>query len=230
MLTFSKNNDRFNSLVTATPTYPNKESLSIFTVWLFTLSGIIGMSIGYYDWFIVKTPLNLLVLFTVLVINFPINTLRMVGITFFFFLAGFFVEWVGVHYGFLFGAYHYGDNLGLKIDGIPPLIGVNWVLLTLITAVIAQHVSSNIWVKSALGAALMVGLDFFIEPAAPLFDFWYWEIGHAPLQNFIAWYGVAFLLHLVYAYSNVTGPLKFSLHVFGAQLVFFIYFFFYHGV
>ena len=188
------------------------------------------MSIGYHDWFITKTPINLLVLFTVLLINFPVNNFKKASITLFFFLAGFLVEWVGVHYRFLFGAYDYGNNLGFKVDGIPPLIGINWALLILFTAVIAQHISSNIWFRAAIGAAFMVGLDFFIEPVAPLFDFWHWEIGHAPPQNFIAWYGIAFLLHLVYAYSNIKGPLKFSLHLFVAQLVFFIYFFFYHGL
>lgn len=188
------------------------------------------MSIGYYDWFISKTPLNLLVLFTLLVLNFPINTFKIAGVTLFFFSAGFLVEWIGVHYGFLFGAYHYGENLGFKLDGIPPLIGINWALLTLITAVIAQHMVSNILLRATLGAALMVGLDYFMEPSAPLFDFWHWEIGHAPLQNYITWFGIAFLLHLVYAYSNSKGPLKFSLHVYLAQLVFFLFFFFYNGL
>jgi putative membrane protein len=205
-------------------------SLSIFLVWLFPISGMIGMSIGHYDWFIVKTPLNLLVLFALLLINFPIRSGKTIAISTLIFSTGFAVEWLGVHTGVLFGEYHYGQNLGMKIDGIPPLIGINWVILTLCSAAIAQHYFSNIWLKAALGAGLMVLLDFFIEPSAPLFDFWFWKIDHAPFQNFVAWFVVAFLLHLAYGYSKVKGSFRFCAHAFAAQAVFFIYFYFYHGV
>jgi putative membrane protein len=207
-----------------------KETFSLFLALLFTVSGIIGMSIGYYDWFIVKTPLNLLVIFTLLMLNFPVKTGKAIGITVLFFSAGFLVEWIGVHYGFLFGEYTYDENLGFKIDGIPPLIGINWVILTLSTAAIAQRFLSNVWLRAALGSALMVVLDFFIEPAAPLFDFWHWTIGHAPLQNFIAWFGVAFLLQIIYAFSKIKGAFRFSLHIYGTQMAFFVYFYFYHGL
>ncbi len=210
--------------------YLSKEPLSIFTVWLFTISGIIGMSIGYYEWFIVKTPLNLLVLFGLLVINFPINDVKKIGIAILFFVAGFMVEWLGVRYGILFGVYTYGSNLGPKIDGVPLLIGVNWAMLTLASAAIAQHFLTKKWFRAAFGALLMVSLDFFIEPAAPLFDFWTWDLGYAPLQNFVAWYIISFLLHLIYTNTNIKGEFRFSLHVFLAQFVFFLYFFFYHGI
>ncbi|NND07980.1 MAG: carotenoid biosynthesis protein [Saprospiraceae bacterium] len=169
-------------------------------------------------------------MFTLLLINFPICSARSISLTIFFFLTGFAAEWVGVHYGLLFGAYHYGDNLGYKVDGIPLLIGINWALLTLSTAAISQHYVSNKWLRAAFGAFLMIALDFFIEPAAPLFDFWYWDIGHAPVQNFVAWFGIAFVLHTVYVKSNIIGMFRISAHVFLAQLVFFIYFSFYHGI
>lgn len=208
----------------------HQQTVSIFIVWLFTSSAIIGMSIGHYDWFIIKTPLNLLVLFSLLIINFPINTLKKLGLVSLFFLCGFMAEWVGVHYGFLFGDYYYGGNLGFSVDGIPLLIGINWVILILTTAGIVQHHFQSLWLKVISGAILMVILDFFIEPLAPLFDFWYWTDGSASVHNFIGWFVVASLLHFVYVKATIKGSFVFSLHVYLAQLTFFVYFYFYHGI
>lgn len=205
---------------------PYRLPLSVFAVWLFTLSGMIGITLGDAQWFIAKTPINLLVLFFVLVINFPIKSVRAGVVTATIFVAGFLIEWVGVHYGFPFGEYYYGENLGFKIGAVPPLIGINWVMVTLATAAIAQHVFSNIWLRAALGSLLMTGLDVLIEPLAPAFDFWHWSVGHAPLQNFAGWFVFAGLLQFFYARANVKGTLTISLHLYMAQVVFFLYFFF----
>ena len=206
-----------------------KENLSVFTVWLFSLSGMIGISIGYFDWFIIKTPLNLLILFGLLILNFPILKPKAIGITVLIFLGGFAVEWAGVHSGVLFGEYYYGSNFGFKIDGIPPLIGINWVILTLTSAAIAQKYIENKWLRACCGALLMVSLDFFIEPLAPIFDFWHWSIGHAPLQNFTTWFIVAFLMHLLYSFSKVESSFRFPIHAFASQALFFIYFYFFYS-
>jgi len=34
---------------------------SILVIWLFVISALIGISLGFEDWFIPKTPLNLLI-------------------------------------------------------------------------------------------------------------------------------------------------------------------------
>ena len=38
------------------------------------------------------------------------------------YIITFFSEWIGVNYGWLFGSYVYGESLGFKIGGVPPLI------------------------------------------------------------------------------------------------------------
>ncbi|MBK8555896.1 MAG: carotenoid biosynthesis protein [Lewinellaceae bacterium] len=203
----------------------NKKNASIFTVWLFHLSALIGIYLGHFDWFIAKTPINLLVLSALLVLNFPIDTPKKLGIAAVFFFAGMAIEWVGVHYGFLFGEYVYGANLGIKIDGVPLLIGVNWALLTFASAAIAARIFRHPAAKILFGAALMVFLDLFIEVAAPPLDFWIWTLGDAPLRNYVSWFGFAALFHLIYHRSRIKGDFTFSLHLYLAQLVFFAYFF-----
>jgi uncharacterized membrane protein len=206
------------------------ESFSIFLVWLFHISGIIGISLGYQEWFVRKTPLNLVVVLALLIVNYPITSVRRVALTFFFFLVGMLVEWVGVHYGFPFGEYSYGNTLGYKMDGIPYLIGVNWAILILITGACTNHLSPNPIAKVFIGATLMVLLDFFIESAAPVFDFWTFSGLVAPLRNYVAWFIVSLVLHSVYQSYHLTGNTRFSFHALAAYFLFFIYFYVFYRI
>ena len=160
-----------------------------------------------------------------LIINFPLNTSKKIAFALFLFIAGFTLEWVGVHYEFLFGSYTYGNNLGVKVDGIPLLIGVNWAVLILSSGAISELITKNKVVKVLFGALLMVFLDFFIEVPAPHFDYWSFEGGTAPLQNFIAWYLISAFLLSIMEILKIKGDSIFSCHLYAAQLVFFAFFY-----
>ena len=198
--------------------------ISIGILWLFHLSGMIGISLGYEDWFVKKTPLNLTIAFVLLILNYPIDRKKIVYTSLFFFV-GMLVEWIGVHYHFLFGSYSYGSSLGAKLDGVPFLIGINWAVLVLITGTISSRLTNHFWWKIILGSALMVLLDFFMEVPAPIFDFWTFENGLAPLRNYIAWFGIAAILHFLFQKNNMEGHLTFSIHLYLSQFVFFLYFY-----
>lgn len=208
----------------------NLKPIVIIILWVFHITAVIGVTLGFKDWFISKTPITLTLMFISLIIYYPIKQIRYWLIGFILFAGGFIAEWIGVHYGILFGDYHYCNNLGFKLDGIPLMIGVNWSILVLITGVISNHISSRIVTRATTGAVLMVFLDFFMETSAPIFDFWIWDIGYAPLQNYIAWFGVALLLQFIFQISKITGDLAISLHLYGAQLIFFIYFYGFYSI
>lgn len=203
--------------------------IAICLVWLFHLSGMIGISIGFEEWFVPKTPINLSLVFVLVLLCFP-KLDRTFWLAFLvFFSVGMIVEWIGVQYGFLFGGYSYGNNLGPKIMGVPWFIGLNWGLLTIISGVIATHRFENKWVRIICGAGLMVLLDLFLEHAAPRFDYWTFDSGLAPLKNYIAWSSISVLFHLIYQHLKLEGDTKLSYHLYGAQLAFFIWFYgFYH--
>ena len=101
------------------------ENISIGLVWLFHISGILGILYGDSDWFISATPLNLTLNFVLLLINCK-------GHKWFFhivilgFFTGMITEILGVQFGWIFGDYQYGSQLGVKVLGVPFLIGVNW--------------------------------------------------------------------------------------------------------
>jgi uncharacterized membrane protein len=206
------------------------KQLSIVVIWLFQVSAIVGISLGHHDWFISKTPLNLIITAVLLTIHFPIDSFKRIIVALVIFTFSFLIEWIGVHFGFLFGVYECGKNLGLKIDGVPLLIGVNWAVLILCTTAIADRWVKPIFLKVLLGALLMVFMDFFIETSAPPFDFWIWASGAAPLRNYISWFIVSALLHTFYHRTKMKGDFTFSCHLYAAQLLFFIYFYGFHRI
>jgi putative membrane protein len=205
-----------------------QEKIALITVgvlYLFHLTAIIGSVLGFQDWFISKTPLNLALIGLLLVLSFPIKTKK--GFLLFFIYAtfGILVEFLGVNYGLLFGEYSYGENLGLKIGGVPWSIGLNWALLVMITGELSNRFKLHKILKAISAAVLMVFLDLFMEHSAPLFDFWEFNGGIAPFSNYIAWFFVALALQLVHQYSKLKGNYFFSLHCYLAQLIFFIFFY-----
>ncbi len=201
---------------------------SVFLIWLFTISGVIGiLNPEYTDWFLGLTPVNLSLTFVILLVNlkeFKWSVLLALSIPF---LLGFVTEALGVNYGLIFGDYTYGKNLGYKVWGVPIMICINWALLTAVTADVAKLFSKYVILRSIIGAALMTGLDVIIEVSAPRFDFWEFENGHVPLQNYLGWFVTAFIAHLGYQSFNVKSNAFVSYHILISITVFFAVFLFF---
>lgn len=203
-----------------------KTQISIGLLWLVTLSGTIGIWLGEGTWFLPKTPFNLLLGALILCWNFPIkNGWRSITIWTVVYILGMSAEMVGVNTGILFGNYHYGENLGVKWFGVPLIIGINWIVLTFLTASICKRYIRNKWLAPICGAVLMVLLDFFMEPIAPVFDFWHWDAGYAPLKNFVDWFMVSFIMQLLVKNDLPSGKNPLILHHFAAQALFFSFFY-----
>ncbi len=173
--------------------------------------------------FVSITPYTLLFM-GVLVLYFPlkngnISLLVWAAATFLF---TFLIEAVGVKTGSVFGSYTYGDSLGIKLFGVPLVIGFNWVLVISGSIAISKSISSNFWLTAFYAALFAVLLDFFLEPAAVTLGYWQWEGGHIPFNNYAAWFVIAFSASVIASKVN----LKFNAHILGkyfiAQLVYFI--------
>ena len=198
----------------------NREITSIAIIWLFHVSGILGIIYGNSEWFISATPLNLSINFALLLINCNSHKwfFHMVVLGF---LTGMITEILGVQRGWIFGDYKYGNALGYKILGVPMLIGVNWALLTIITAAIAQQFYENLFMRIVIGVCLMIFLDLLIEPIAPVLDFWAFEGGNAPLQNYIGWTAVAIFLQSIFHYFRIEVKGWFPNQLYILQIIFF---------
>jgi len=200
----------------------HKVSLSIFIVWLFVISALIGLVLGYEAWFIPKTPLNLMIGFALLLWNTQIDNIKVSAALVIAFVVGMGVEIIGVRTGQIFGIYDYGANLGPKLMAVPYIIGIYWAVLVVITSFIARSITQSWLLASAFGAGLMVFLDIFIEMMAPRFDFWEFAIHPVPIQNYVSWFVIAFGLHLLVAKWITVSSKAYSLNLYLSQLVFFI--------
>jgi putative membrane protein len=143
------------------------------------------------------------------------------------FFIGFITEFLGVNYGIIFGTYEYGENLGYKIGGVPLMICVNWAVLTFVTADISKYIHRNLWIRSFIGGLLMMLLDVVIEVSAPRFDFWEFENNDVPIQNYVGWFVISFIAHLLFQQFEVKTNKKLSIHIFVAIVVFFLTFLFF---
>ena len=198
----------------------NIENISIALIWLFHVSGILGIIYGNSNWFISFTPLNLTLNFLLLLINCKVNK-RVLTIIILGFFIGMITEILGVQYGWIFGDYQYGNQLGTKLMGVPLLIGVNWALLTVITGAIAQQFYLNKFMRVLIGVGLMLFLDLLMEPLAPVLDFWIFDGEEAPLQNYLGWAAVAIFLQFGYYFLKVRVNGSFPFHLYLLQIIFF---------
>lgn len=198
-----------------------KLDISILTIWLFHVSAIIGIMSGYQDFFLPLTPLNLLVCLGLIFWNIPECSLKDFGLLLIPFALGMIAEILGVNYGLIFGDYDYGSNLGWKIMGVPLTIGVNWTILVFITASIANKWTKNIFFGAAMASGMMVLLDLLLEVVAPVFDFWEFEGGEVPIQNYVGWFSVAFIAQIIHLKYFKKHHLKLSIGIFWAFALFF---------
>jgi putative membrane protein len=197
-----------------------KENISIAIIWIFHVSGIIGIIYGDSQWFVSATPLNLSLSFILLIWNTELNLKVSMFIVFCFF-AGILVEIIGVNYGFIFGSYHYGEMLGYKIMGVPILIGFNWCILVFTTASISKQFFNKRWKQILLGVSLMIFVDLLMEPIAPVLDYWTFENGIASCQNYLGWAIISLPLQLLFHKIKVNIENSFSFNLYLLQVLFF---------
>lgn len=200
----------------------NRFYLSLFLLIMIYLVGIVSVLVGKADPLMQLTVYNLLFATALLLLNAqkPDKTYWIwFGICA---LAGLGIEVVGVQTGVIFGAYTYGPILGVSLGGVPLIIGLNWSLLVFASAALLSHLKISFFIKAAVAASIMVAYDVFLEPVAIRFAFWDWAGGPVPMQNYIAWWVIAFLMLLgVFKYvKNLRNPL--ALYLLGIQTLFFI--------
>ncbi len=196
--------------------------ISVGLIWLFHFSGLLGILFINRELFLETTPVNLFITIVLLFVNLPDVNKGVMLAAGAAFVVGMGVELLGVNFGLIFGQYVYGDNLGVKVGGVPLLIGANWVMLTFITgAVGAVFFKKSAVFAAAFGALLMVLLDLVIEPVAPKFDYWEFANKTAPLSNYIGWFLVAFPIQWIYQKQVKPKDTVFSFHLVLIQFLFF---------
>jgi bisanhydrobacterioruberin hydratase len=170
-----------------------------YYLYLCYLTGLIGFMFPFYPNFPSLTPMNLWMSVVIMLYFHPEWTWKSVAIVFLGFAGGWFAEMLGVNEGFIFGQYQYGSSMGFQVWSTPIVAGVLWLILNYGTTTLMMQAfpKQNWFIKSILGALLMLSLDILIEPVAIHYGFWIWAGGAVPLQNYIGWFGVGFLLQSI---------------------------------
>ncbi len=211
------------SKVLQIPSFSEKRLIqSIIVIYIIGLKGfVIPFS---YDFFVFLTPLNLLIcLFALLLASKNSIELKHLWIFGVIYLLGYAIEAVGINTGWPFGEYSYGPVLWVKILETPLFIGVNWLLLILVTHQIAFRFTKSHLLASVFGAILMLGYDLILEPFAIATGMWTWANLSVPVENYVAWFIIAFVMHLIMNIYPLKGSFKLALTIFLVQILFFIF-------
>lgn len=137
-------------------------------------------------------------------------------------------EGLGVHYGYVFGHYHYTGMLGFQVWAVPVIVCLAWEPILYSAYCLTDFLvpsefgeSSPFWRRvlpylamAALGGIATTAWDLMIDPFAVKRGWWVWEYGGpymrdlsggVPISNFYGWWKVAFVCHLIYRLVLETG-------------------------
>jgi putative membrane protein len=200
-----------------------KESILSGVLLIFYLVGIIGTHISSVKNSLLELSyFNLLLSFIILLLARKEKTNIFWFFILFSFMTGMIAEWIGVHTGLLFGNYYYGQNLGFKLFEVPLVIGINWAMLTIVSASLINRLAISVFFKILLSASLMTFFDIIMEPVAISSDFWSWNEGRIPFYNYVCWFLISLILQTVYFRFKLVETNKVSDLLFYCMTIFFI--------
>lgn len=193
--------------------------VTVISVLLIILNALLGMRIPFTVDFLlgyVGALLIFVVWHAVLTKGWK-RSLLMFGLSF---VVAFTAEALGVNFGLVFGHYYYSKILGVSLFGVPLLAALAWepivyagfyisdMLSTrdMSLSALIKHKTSPLW-AAAIGAVATTAWDLMIDPIAVSQGWWVWidggpyvpYVAHGvPIQNFVGWLGVAFVINLIY--------------------------------
>jgi len=181
--------------------YKKKEFLrfSVFFVWLINISGFFGLLSDQKDFFLIMSPLAILITFILLILNYDFKQKGFITALISIITIGFLVEFLGVNYDLFFGSYEYGNNLGYKIGGVPIIMSANWLVLIFLAGSFTEKIIPNsLPLKVLFAALLMVFLDIFLEICAPKLDYWKFNEEVVPISNYNSWFIISAICLYIY--------------------------------
>ena len=190
---------------------------------LFYTIGVIAIYFPFTSsLFISLTPITLLMSLGLLALYNAENDTKTLLVFLFVFMAGYFIEVIGVNTGLIFGHYKYGETLGYKVFKTPLMMGFNWVLMIYLTASLTENIKTPVAIKVLMASVLMIVYDLILEQFAPALGMWTWHNNNIPLQNYLAWFGVSLVFHSLLKALNIKTVNTLSVVIYLSQILFFL--------
>lgn len=217
----------------------DKYKVAVFLALLFHVSGFIGMFTSKQSWFVANTPLNLIIMFALIIWTHNGKNAAFYAFVFICFSTGMITEMIGVHTSLLFGKYEYGNVLGTAFQRVPWLIGLNWFTVIYCCGVAIAHMQHFVESKSGApeiiftprikllsfivdGAMLATFFDWVLEPVAVKFGYWTWlGDGNIPFSNYLCWFLISCLLLTVFKLLSFPKLNQFAVNLLIIELLFF---------
>ncbi len=203
--------------------FQSSEIFWIVFLTIFFSVGLVGISLPQYrDFMVTLSPFHLLLTYFVLFISRKDKRDQFIYFSFLIFVIGILVEAIGTNTGLLFGSYKYGQTLGLKMFGVPLIIGVNWVTMVVCSSTLVNKLPLKFVYKVLLAGFVMTSLDFLIEPVAVKLDYWSWSNSEIPLYNYLCWFVISLPMHYFYMKWKLVENNRVPVGVFVLILFFFL--------
>ena len=200
----------------------NLKKTRSFVVW-FYLIGLMGFGLPFTrEFFMEIVSWSLLFAFILLMLFHRDGSKAFLPLAVLVALAGYFVEVLGVKTGMIFGTYFYGGGFGIRILETPILIALNWLMLVYCSYYLASRINMAALLQILVAALMMLVYDFFLEPVATAMDWWYWQGGQIPLNNYLAWFVISLVFTGLFKVFRVKYKNPLASLIFFSQLGFFI--------
>ena len=190
---------------------------------IFYIVGFLGFMIPYTkNFFVFITPFAILLNIYLLGLYHTYYSRKNIVFFLLVFLLAYSIEVIGVKTGLIFGNYHYGKALGVKIFETPILIGVNWLFLTYAGTSILKSLKLKPVFIILFTPLLIVIYDIILEQIAPKIQMWYWDNVSVPVKNFFAWYFIGMILVFLFQIFKIETENSMAKTLLFSQFLFFV--------
>lgn len=200
---------------------------AVFIALLVHVSGAIGIAFFDRSLFVALTPLNLLLMFLLLLWNEGNLSRPFLFSLLIAFFTGILTEMIGVHTGWLFGSYDYQPVMGPQLLEVPLLIGVNWFIVVYASFILVsrfrQMHNAAPWLMALQTGLLTTLFDWLMEPVAMELGFWRWENNTVPFYNYFSWFIISLLLARIFVCIKTPTVNIFAVLLLLVQAAFFFF-------
>lgn len=192
-------------------------------IWIFYAIGLLGFGLPFTrTFFIYLMPVNILISFVVLLISDRSDQKNLLPLALGIFVFGYIVGLIWVNVNFPFGDFTFGKSLGPRLFGTPLLVGWKWLMLAYCSNIIVSKFTENRYFISFLATILMVVFDMVLEGPAGVLDLWSWSSANVPLENFLSWFFVSWIINGAIQLRNTRLENQVAGSLFSAHFSFFL--------